>query len=383
MVSINGIAGDTTLISSNHKKSSTPAFENSLTLAKAESLLKHTNQYGRWRRMRQNNPVRAKEVAELVLERCRMLREARGGIGGTDVKRFDTITEQLGRKGVHLFKSHQFRETIFNCARTSVAVRNTAPPSTPVQAKTVAETVSAGPPASMGLPSGILRGDPLLLYPNKAVEVSEVHETTHISKSSDVSKSSDISEEVVQLIRNRYLGKHYRKRDCYVFLVRALEDVGVRYYGTGGIKEALLRKAVDEGRQRYAYLTGEGVIQSLCTNPSKIHIPRANERSFSEAWSRLKGVLSPGSLISVSSRRFGHTGIVGNKGKEWTLLNSAKQVHADERSYKVKEEDLKKELRSWLRRAQKQRSFLTVTVGSPEINMAARFGPDSAGRKVG
>ena len=103
------------------------------------------------------------------------------------------------------------------------------------------------PPASMGLSSGILRGDPLLLYPNKAVEVSEVRETTHISK------SSDISEEVVQLIRNRYLGKHYRKRDCYVFLVRALEDVGVRYYGSGGIKESLLRKAVDEGRQRYAY----------------------------------------------------------------------------------------------------------------------------------
>ena len=79
MVSINEIAGDRTLISSNQKKSSTPAFENSLTLAKAESLLKNTNQYGRWRRMRQNNPVRAIEVADLVLERCRMLREARGG----------------------------------------------------------------------------------------------------------------------------------------------------------------------------------------------------------------------------------------------------------------------------------------------------------------
>ena len=377
MVSINGIAGDTTLISSNHKKSSTPAFENSLALAKAESLLKNTNQYGRWRRMRQNNPVHAKEVAELVLERCRMLREARGGGGGTDVKRFDEITEQLGRKGVHLFKSHQFREPIFNRARTSVAVKIAAPPSSPVQAKTAAEMASSIPPVSMSLSSGILCGDPLLLYPNKAVEVSEVRETTHTSK------SSDISEEVVQLIRNRYLGKHYRKRDCYVFLVRALEDVGVRYYGSGGIKESLLRKAVNEGRQKYAYLTGEGVIQSLCTNPSKIHIPRARDSSFQEAWDRLKSVLSPGSLISVSSRRFGHTGIVGNKGKEWTLLNSAKQVYADERSYKVKEEDLKRELRSWLRRAEKGRSFLTVTVGSPETNMAARFGPDSAVRKVG
>lgn len=383
MASINEIAGDTTLIKCNYKKNSASGFENDLSLAKADSLLKHTNQYVRWKRMRQNNPAGAKEVAELTLERCRMLQKARSG-GGTDVMKFDRITEQLTRKGIHLFKSHQFREPIFNSARPSVAVETSGDsPSLPVSAKATAETASAALPASPAPPFGILSGDPLLLWPNKASAVSEVREVSDIFKVSHVVKDSDISKDVVQLVRDRYLGKQYRKRDCYVFLVRALEDAGVNYYGSNGIKETLLRRAVNEGRQRYAYLTGEGVIHSLCSNPSEIHIPRANDRAFPDAWARLKEVLSPGSLISVSSRRFGHTGIVGNKGNEWTLLNSSKQGYTGESGYKVKEENLENELKSWIQRAHKQRSFLTVTVGSLETNMAARFNPDSAERKAG
>jgi hypothetical protein len=306
------------LIHTHHVQYASPRvqeFARDLLFTETDLLLKSTRQYGRWKALRQNHPARAKDVAELVLDRHAMLDRARMG-EPVDIDSRDRDGSDTG---------------------TLLGLR-TPPQADAGSAVTASRAVRAYvAPVSAGI------------------------------------RAPNLGSAMIRAARNHYIGKRYKDRDCFTFLASALEDAGVRYYGSGGIRDVLVEKARNAGQEPNHLLTGEGLTGVLCRNPVQVQLPRIWPGSLESAWERLQPQLVPGALLSVSSRDFGHTGIVAAQGDQWTFINSARQYRRDGNRYTIKEENLKKELWNWLNRADRRKSFLTLTLGVPDQSMAQRF----------
>jgi hypothetical protein len=94
--------------------------------------------------------------------------------------------------------------------------------------------------------------------------------------------------------------------------------------------------------------------------------------SYGEIWDKIEPHLSRGAILSYSSQHFGHTGIVDCVDGRWVYIN-ASGAGGDRKSYQVLEEDLKREIGGWLRRARAKNTFLNVTIGSVDRKLASRF----------
>ena len=269
----------------------------------ADEMLRSTGQYGRWTAIRQKDPTRAAEIAQLVLQRHAYLE---GTAPATEAGRqhFDSLTDKLAAEGIHLYKSHQFSKPIF-----------------PAEV--------AKEPATLPL------------------------ETDPVTRCCE--------------------GK-----DCYEFVAGVLESNGIPYYGRGGVGYALMEMARSDGENPYAYFTGEGVTELLCEQPVTKHVPQVKASSLDELWSELEPHLTDGAILSFSSQRFGHTGVVEQVDGRWVYVNSSGSMD-DKSSYQVLEEDLKTELAGRLERARRDRTFLDITLGTVSRELAGRFG---AGRSV-
>ncbi len=332
-------------------KSGESDFQYELIRSQADSLLKTTKQYGRWLRLRQNNPAGANEAANLVLERHTLLSQARASLP-VNPDQFDALTRRLEKLGIYLYRSGQFRDPVFRKGASQAPV-----PSRPAFAPQASDTPGS---TVLETPVETRRIDPRA--PRTELEV-------HSRRQDDT-----LGSELIRVSRERYLGRSYSKRDCYTFLVRALEDIGVRYYGPEGLRSELVQKALNDGLSPYRYLTGEAVTHSLTGRPVEIHIPNAREDALESTWKQLERALLPGAVLSISSQTFGHTGIVAENNAQWTFLNSSTQRRSAGTGYRIQEEDLKSELKEWLQRARKRNSFLTITLGVPERRLAARYG---------
>ena len=134
----------------------------------------------------------------------------------------------------------------------------------------------------------------------------------------------------------------------------------------------MVEKARSNDKSTYTYFNGEGITELLCNNPVSIHIPRISEDSFEKVWSQLEANLKEGAILSYSSQNFGHTGIVERSEKDWVYVNSSGTLGIPE-SYKVLNEDLKAEINGWLRRAKRNSTFLDITLGVVNSNLADNF----------
>jgi hypothetical protein len=161
-------------------------------------------------------------------------------------------------------------------------------------------------------------------------------------------------------------------KDCYEYLVGMIESRGISYYGSGGISSELIDRAASEGRNMYAYFNGEGITDLLCPDPVKVEVPDASEEQFEKVWQQIEPNLEEGAILSYSSRRFGHTGLVSRANGEWNYLNSSGN-YGDKDSYRVIEEDLKSEVKGWLRRAERDNAFISITLGRIDTGLARRF----------
>ena len=164
----------------------------------------------------------------------------------------------------------------------------------------------------------------------------------------------------------------FRNKDCLEFLADLLEENGITYYGKNGVAEALIVKARSEGKNLNAYLTGEGITRKLSSNPVTVEIKKDGSDSFEDVWNRIIPHIQKGTILSFSSQSFGHTGIVDRVGNRWIYFNSS-GIPSKPETYKVLAEDLKREIRSWFQRAKSQKTFLHITAGVIDPNLAKRF----------
>jgi len=286
-------------------------FDRQLAVTQADALLKTTRQYAKWQVIRQNDPTKAKQVAHIILARHAYI-EGKLPRDTAGRKHFDRLTQKLLAAGIFLYKSHQFKQPIFNSSSTEkVADKSTQAPS-PEITKPVKNTV-------------------------------------------------------LQNLRNRY-----KNTDCLEFLANLLEDNGIAYFGKNGMANRLIGQARSQGKNLNAYLTGEGLTQELSSQPITVSLKKDHKGDFEQVWRQIQPHIQAGSILSFSSKSFGHTGLVDRVDNRWVYFNASGAVGKPE-TYRVKAEVLKPEVKSWFDRAKKQETFLNITIGAIDPSMAARF----------
>lgn len=93
--------------------SGSSGFGEVFSVSLADNLLKDTMQYKKWKAIRQNDPAKAIDMSRIVLERHDYVT---GKIPATEDgrKHFNTITERLKNEGIHLYRSYEFRNPVFD-----------------------------------------------------------------------------------------------------------------------------------------------------------------------------------------------------------------------------------------------------------------------------
>lgn len=161
----------------------------------------------------------------------------------------------------------------------------------------------------------------------------------------------------------------YARLDCYEFVAAVLEKNGIRYYGKDGVGSALIGKAKMEHKPSNHFLTGEGLTRLLSSDTVTLDV---RGESLQQTWEILEPRLKEGAILSFSSHRAGHTGIVGLRDGRWVFINSSGRL-GDKSSYRVKEEDLEGEIRSWLEKVRKEKGSLSITLGQVDRELAAAY----------
>jgi hypothetical protein len=176
----------------------------------------------------------------------------------------------------------------------------------------------------------------------------------------------------------KHIGTPYQRLDCYELVVEGLKEMGVRYGGKGGLQGHLIHAAVEQGLPMNACLTGNGLIEASSTtvfDRTITELEGAQGRA-GQIWEDLKPRLEQGLIVSFSTGRRGHTGVVSKYGKTWTFLNSGEidhDVRSPGRKKGVGEEDLRSEISNWLRLAERRGEPLRITLGRLNRDKLASF----------
>ncbi|MEW6429228.1 MAG: hypothetical protein AB1568_14470 [Thermodesulfobacteriota bacterium] len=184
-----------------------------------------------------------------------------------------------------------------------------------------------------------------------------------------------------------YIGRSYREIDCYDLVVRGLARMGINYQGDGGVKDRLVRRAVEEGLPKNAYMNGEGLIEATGRRLYSKALLRVSDprTEGKQLLAEMEASLSEGCILSFSTHSKGHTGIVSRRGDTWTFINSGEMDNAIDGgsgSQRVGEEILEKEVENWLRRAHDHNQSLLVTLGKPEEIRTAMGPPPPAAARI-
>ena len=166
----------------------------------------------------------------------------------------------------------------------------------------------------------------------------------------------------------RYLGTSYDKINCYELLVKGLRNMDIPYKGRDGLYTKLTNMALDKGMAPNAYLNGEGIVKAAGSLVlSKNYPDMVNWRG--EAATLIKEIeplLDNGQILSFSTEKRGHTGIVSQQNDQWTFINSGRldnSVDLNSVRRGVGEEILHKEILNWFKLAHAKRETLSVTLG--------------------
>lgn len=166
-----------------------------------------------------------------------------------------------------------------------------------------------------------------------------------------------------------FLGRNYKDINCYELLVKGLERMNIPYGGKDGLFTKLTRMAREQGLPANAYLNGEGVVKAAGSLVLARNYPHtANwKREAEQLYREMEPLLSKGQILSFSTRRRGHTGIISQQDQQWTFINSGRLDNSlTEGSPRkgVGEENLVQEIRNWFKLASSRGESLSVTLGS-------------------
>jgi len=186
------------------------------------------------------------------------------------------------------------------------------------------------------------------------------------TKQVSLRESNPFSAGLVKAIKP-YIGKPYKEMNCFELVARGLEGAGIRYYGRDGIGERLMKMATEKGLSSNHYLTGEGLIETSgsAIYSKSIQKIRNSKTEARKVYQEVKPFLHEGLILSFSTPTRGHTGIVSQRGQNWTYINSGHMDHRIEgrASKGVGEEFLSAEIRNWFRLAANRKEPLQITVG--------------------
>ena len=186
------------------------------------------------------------------------------------------------------------------------------------------------------------------------------------AKQTQPRESNPFSAGLVKAIKP-YLGKPYKEMNCFELVAQGLEGAGIRYYGRNGLGERLVKMATERGLSSNHYLTGEGLIETSGSPvySKSIQNIRNSKNEARKLYQEVEPFLHKGLILSFSTPTRGHTGIVSQRGTNWTYINSGHMDHRLEgrASKGVGEEFLGAEIRNWFRLAARRKEPLQITVG--------------------
>lgn len=211
---------------------------------------------------------------------------------------------------------------------------------------------------------------------NAPPEKDQGNQPPRISSAGDYSSSFDPGA-LPDVIRG-YIGTPYNQLDCYELVVQGLKDMGVCYEGKEGLQHQLIQKALEKRLPINSYLTGDGLIEASSTEVYNrtyrdISDPEDEARRL---LTELGSSLEPGMLISFSTPKRGHTGVISRYGNTWTLLNSGiidNNVRSLSREKGVGEENLRAEITTWFRRARFSGETLRISIGRLDREKLSTF----------
>ena len=168
-----------------------------------------------------------------------------------------------------------------------------------------------------------------------------------------------------------YLGTSYDEMNCYELVVKGLRQMDIPYGGKDGLYAKLTRMAADRGLAPNAYLNGEGIIKAAGSLVlSRNYTEVSNWQSETAALVReIEPLLDNGQILSFSTEKRGHTGVISQRDNQWTFINSGRLDNSVTRSrlnHGVGEELLMEEIGNWFKTAQAGKETLTVTLGRLE-----------------
>lgn len=165
-----------------------------------------------------------------------------------------------------------------------------------------------------------------------------------------------------------YKGMPYDEMNCYELLVKGLDNLNIAYSGKNGLYSKLTNMATEKGLAANAYLNGEGIVKAAGSKIfSKNYSKISDWKDKSETMIKeMEPLLGSGQILSFSTEKRGHTGVVGRKDNQWTFINSGRMDNSVDKqtiSRGVGEEVLHKEIANWFRSAQRKGETLSVTLG--------------------
>jgi len=86
-------------------------FSHMFKISEADTLLKSTAQYGKWKELCQKDDDAAAKLADMVIERHDLLKKAKSGLE-IDWAGFDQLTGKIKQRGIHLFSSSRLEALI-------------------------------------------------------------------------------------------------------------------------------------------------------------------------------------------------------------------------------------------------------------------------------
>lgn len=196
--------------------------------------------------------------------------------------------------------------------------------------------------------------------------------------------AGSFSERLVSAVQP-FMGKAYDEIDCYGLVVRGLGEMGVRYRGEGGLSRKLMAMAEMKGLPKNAYINGEGLIKASGTDlyAKTFHRVGDTEKAAEGVMQEMAPLLEKGLLLSFSTRRRGHTGIVSRQEDGWTYINSGKidhSIHGGATPGRgVGEERLTEEIQNWFKLSKKTGDALEISLGRFNENTLTSF--RNGGRK--
>lgn len=171
----------------------------------------------------------------------------------------------------------------------------------------------------------------------------------------------------VRAIRQN-LGRVYEDVNCYELIVQGLRQLGYRYGGPGGLKEALVNMALSNNEPLNTYLSGEGLIASAGTADYRqsYDVFSDFQEDAGRIMDEIASVILPGQILSFSTPSRGHTGIISATGGQWTFVNSGILDHdigGSSPGKGVGEETLISEIYNWVKLAARKNEPLVMTLG--------------------